>query len=124
VAFVLLTSRQNSIDWNLNFTGEPILSQVAQTIIAQLGGHRFIAMTGAKLVRMEDGLMINLPPKMKTKDRINKVIIRLDVGKDVYTVTFGRFWKLDFNPIVELDRIEAEGLRDAFERHTGLRTSL
>lgn len=36
------------------------MSQVAQTILAQLGGNKFLAMTGAKLVSTPDSLRIKI----------------------------------------------------------------
>lgn len=59
---------------------------VAKTILAQLGGHRFQVMTGAKqFVAVERGLMFALPSKL-TKLGINKVRIELDAS-DTYTMT-------------------------------------
>ena len=49
---------------------------IAQTILAQLGGNRFLAMTGARLLcDLGDGLAFNLPRGAKNK--ANKVCIRL-----------------------------------------------
>jgi hypothetical protein len=51
---------------------------IAQTIFAQLGGRRFIAMTGARnLVGGENYLMFSLPTGF-AKNRINNVRITLD----------------------------------------------
>lgn len=58
---------------------------IAQTILAQLGGNRFLAMTGARLLcDLGDGLAFNLPRGAKNK--ANKVCIRL--AGDLYRVTF------------------------------------
>ena len=51
---------------------------IAQTILAQLGGRRFIAMTGARnFICGENYLMFSLP-KGFAKDGINKIRITLD----------------------------------------------
>lgn len=64
---------------------------IANTLLAQLGGGRFIAMTGAResLALSADqhtmgGLQFSLPPSL-AKDRINKVRIFLELS-DTYKV--------------------------------------
>jgi len=58
---------------------------IAQTILAQLGGKRFLAMTGAKnLLAGEDYLAMSLPGSL-TKGRVNKIRIRL-AADDTYTL--------------------------------------
>jgi len=60
--------------------------EVANTILQQLGGNRFIVMTGAKqFVAIERGLMFALPARL-AKLGINKVRIELDPS-DTYTMT-------------------------------------
>ena len=71
-------------------------NDVAQTILQQLGGRMFIAMTGARhLTSSEGGLAFKLPSNFAT-DGINHVIIRLN-WRDTYDVTFGK----TFYPVVE-----------------------
>lgn len=54
------------------------MGNVAQTILSQLGGKRFIAMTGAdKLGAGPDYLQFKLPMNI-TKGGINKIKITLD----------------------------------------------
>ena len=60
--------------------------EVANTILQQLGGNRFIVMTGAKqFVAIERGLMFALPARL-AKLGINRVRIELDPS-DTYTMT-------------------------------------
>lgn len=99
---------------------------VAQTILAQLGGRRFIAMTGAKdFVCSEDTLTFTLPSGF-AKDGINMIKITLD-WTDTYIVEAGT---ITFRPtpkyelIQKLDMVYAEDLRSIFTRLTGLDTSL
>ena len=106
--------------------------QIAQTILEQLGGRRFIVMTGAKnLVALSDspalrgGLGFTLPAGgCFTRDRINRVFIELTPA-DLYRV---RVFKRGTGPMPhELpgrDGVYCDQLRAAFTELTGLETSL
>ena len=98
----------------------------ANTILAQLGGRRFLAMTGAEsFASSADTLSFRLPSRL-TPRRIRGVRIRLDAS-DTYTVTFLRMGtKPDFTPaiVAECSDVYAENLREVFTRETGLDTSL
>jgi hypothetical protein len=97
---------------------------IAQTILAQLGGNRFIAMTGAKCSADTRALIVKLP-------RSAVVVIELTPA-DLYKVKFGKLatmqqifkgadavkWKS------EHDNVYADSLRALFEENTGLATSL
>ena len=96
---------------------------VAQTIFKQLGGYRFVAMTGAKnLMSGENSLQFRLPSNFAT-DGINSVVITLDPS-DTYTVRFGKIRGTTYKVICELQDVYCDMLCDIFESHTGLRTSL
>ncbi|MDK9774442.1 hypothetical protein [Vibrio sp. B181a] len=59
--------------------------RIANTILAQLSGNRFIVMTGAKqFVAIEQGLMFTLPARL-AKLGINKVRVEL-AASDTYTI--------------------------------------
>lgn len=97
---------------------------VAQTILAQIGGGRFLAMTGAKDLMSFDngnGLQFRLPRFEGVK--INSVRIKLDPS-DTYTVTFGRIHGLKYTVISEHDGIYCDMLQDLFVSKTGLAVSL
>lgn len=99
------------------------MSVISDTILAQLGGSRFQAMTGAKdYVHDETSLEFSLPDH-----RINRVKITLDPS-DTYTVEFGcarkEQWIDNYTLIDRREDVYAENLREVFERVTGLRTSL
>jgi hypothetical protein len=98
--------------------------QVAQTILRQLGGNRFIAMTGARaIVATGDGLKFSIP--MRTKNRSNLVIVKL-TPMDDYIVRFERCvqpWTTS-TLISEHEMVYTDNLRDVFESETGLATSL
>ena len=99
---------------------------VAQTILAQLGGRRFMAMTGAKdFVGSDNTLTFTLPPGF-AKDGINMIKISLD-WTDTYTIEAA---KVTMRPtpkyelIQKMDLVYAENLRSIFTKLTGLDTSL
>lgn len=101
---------------------------VAHTILAQLGGNRFLAMTGARdMLRDEASLMFGLPRFKGLK--INKVRITLR-DSDAYTIEFMRLWKPrgDFVPTVDtletIEGVHAEDLARIFTDRTELETRL
>lgn len=96
---------------------------VANIILQQLGGNRFLVMTGAKnLVAGSNTLQFDLP---KTKNRANKVRITLEPS-DTYKVEYLRFSRktLDLTNISSFSDIYAENLRQNFESETGLYCTL
>jgi hypothetical protein len=99
-----------------------ITHQVAQTIAQQLGGNKFVAMTGATLVGSADSLTICL-------GRSKAVIIKLEAD-DTYTVTLhkaGRFTrKGDYiqGQTVARPDIYCDMLQATFTDLTGLLTHL
>jgi hypothetical protein len=97
--------------------------QVAGTILAQLGGRRFIAMTGAhSFSSSAEALSLRIPP---AKEGIIGVVITLTPA-DVYQVKF--FARRPFPECVRLvetcDDIYEDALQDCFTRVTGLATHL
>jgi hypothetical protein len=96
--------------------------RVANTILEQLGGRRFLAMTGAKnLIGTDDSLIFMLP--YRNGKTPNKVVITL-MPSDTYRVEFaivrgGQALLLSMH-----DDIYCDALAELFERQTGLRTSL
>ena len=99
---------------------------IAQTIFAQLGGRRFIAMTGARnLIGGENYLMFSLP-KGFAKEGINKIRITLD-WTDTYIFEALKVFpgpELKFDTIQKLDYVYAVDLEDIFTKVTGLDTHL
>lgn len=96
--------------------------EIARTILAQLGGGKFIAMTGAKnFVAMESALFFALPKFSGVK--INRVQVLL-MPDDTYTVTFFRAFGAKLTPLKIVEQVYAEDLRRVFTDATGLETSL
>ena len=100
-----------------------LMLEVAHTILAQLGGARFRAMTGAKdMIGASNALTFGLPSRFASKG-INKVRIALD-WSDRYTVTFFRIRGIKVAEVARIEGVYADQLRDVFTRETGLAVSL
>lgn len=95
-------------------------------MLAQLGGNRFIAMTGAKDFVSADNpqprLIFRLP-KSLTKSKGTHFEISL-TPDDTYTLVFFKFYN-GVRRIISVERdIYCDMLRERFTHMTGLRTSL
>lgn len=96
---------------------------VSRTILDQLGGRRFLAMTGAKdLLGSSDALMFRLPSGF-AKDGINMVKISLR-QTDTYTVEALRLGLPESKIIERMDFVYVEDLQRIFTKLTGLDTHL
>lgn len=97
--------------------------QVPQTILAQLGGSRFIAMTGAKsFVGGERTLSFHLPSKI-TKHNAKAMRITLN-DMDLYDLELLKMRKFEVTLVDKNQNIHVEDLRKTFTEMTGLDTSL
>lgn len=98
-------------------------NQIAQTILNQLGGHRFIVMTGAKnLTSSESALTFKLPNRF-AKDGINVVRITLSTA-DLYDVDFMKWRGMTQVHGKHVGGVYADQLREIFTAETGLDTSM
>src|SRR5271166_4088110 len=100
-------------------------NEVAKTILEQLGGNRFVAMTGAKhFVGDGNVLRFKLPGGSGfCKDGINYVTVKLEAS-DTYTVEFFRVRALKMKQGKRYCDVYNDQLREVFTRATGLYTSL
>jgi hypothetical protein len=101
--------------------------QIANTILQQLGGGRFITMTGARdILAIDAGLQFKMPARF-AKDGINFVKIEL-ADSDTYTMTFGKVFTSKGMPEYEEICVEplvyADALQATFTSCTGLDTHL
>ena len=95
--------------------------QVAKTILEQLGGNKFIAMTGAKnFVGSETGLSFKIGRNAKS---ISHVRIELDPS-DTYTIKFLRVRKHEVKEISSFSGVYFDSLQSVFTANTELYTSL
>lgn len=99
---------------------------VANTILQQLGGNRFVAMTGAKNLTSDgNALRFKLPARF-AKDGINAVKVTLDPS-DTYTMTF---YSQKSAPtfavkvVAEFSDVYNDNLQNIFTKATGLETRL
>jgi len=98
---------------------------VATTILEQLGGRRFLAMTGAThLAAAGTALLFTLPstPHFVCKG-INLVRVTL-TPMDTYTVEFWKRTRRGVQDVARCEDIYAENLQECFTRETGLATRL
>ncbi len=92
----------------------------ARTILEQLGGNKFIAMTGAKnLVAGITSLSFKIPQSKN----INYVKIKL-TEMDDYKLEFGKITGFDYKIIKIEDNVYFDQLQQVFTEKTGLNCSL
>jgi len=96
--------------------------EIANTILDQLGGRRFSAMTGAGNAYAGER-SVRFSIKARAKAGINRVLVEL-TGNDDYTLTFHKQRGLDCKLVQKIVGVHAEELRPMFTRVTGLETSL
>ena len=96
---------------------------IAKTILQQIGGRRFAAMTGSKdFIDMGNGLRMSLA---RNKTSANRLDIIYDAGLDLYNMRFYRrtFSKKTFEKDSEThDGIYCDMLEEMFTMVTGLYT--
>lgn len=96
-------------------------NSVAQTILAQLGGGRFVAMTGARnMVSSPDRLRMDLP---RNQSGANKFTVILEAN-DTYTLEFGSFRNMNYTVKATVSDVYADQLAEIFTARTGLYTRL
>jgi len=95
---------------------------VASIILAQLGGNRFLAMTGAKNL-LDHGNALSFRLGRGARDGINYVKVALNAD-DLYDVEFVRLRGVDSWARGEALAVHAEDLRRVFTDRTGFETSL
>lgn len=108
--------------------------RVADIILQQLGGHRFLVMTGARdLISDGDTLRMSLPQNMS---KANRLEITLDYSTDTYTMRFYKYtagrlntktWSWTEDKVVEVktvDGVYCDMLQEIFTMVTGMYTHL
>ena len=100
--------------------------QIAQTILQQLGGNKFIAMTGAKNLGFDSkGSKTTLSFKIgKNAKSINYVKVDYISGKDLYDMSFFRLRAGQLKLIKKVSSIYGDQLQKFFTKNTGLYTRL
>ena len=95
--------------------------KVAQTILTQLGGNRFITMTGSKqFIAGENFLRMRLS---RNKSGANMLKINLN-SLDTYDLEFIKVTKNDFKIVKTIHDVYNDMLQEIFTSETGLYTKL
>lgn len=96
--------------------------QVAKEILNQLGGNKFVVMTGAKnLVALENGLMFSIG--RGAKKSINKVVVKLN-SMDLYGMEFWNIRGANVKTVATAQNVYCDQLQEIFTKETGFYTSL
>jgi hypothetical protein len=100
-------------------------TSIAVTILKQLGGNKFITITGAKnLLSHGSALSFKLPSTPHyVKDGINYVKISLNV-MDTYDIEFGKIRGHSYKIITTTENVYCDDLQRIFTETTGLNTRL
>lgn len=103
----------------MNAAAQTTRLEVAETILAQLGGRQFIAMTGACNI---GGDARGLQLRFKGSKVANHLRVTLE-RNDTYTVTFSKIRGLDCREVASREMVYSDSLRTVFTAITGLYTS-
>ncbi|WP_288323742.1 hypothetical protein [Bacteroides acidifaciens] len=101
-------------------------TQVAKIILQQIGGRRFVAMTGSHdFINLGNGLRMSLS---RNKTSANRLEIIYNGGADLYNVRFYRqsinhkTFEVTIKDIKTIDGVYCDILEDIFTDVTGLYT--
>ena len=101
-------------------------NQVATIILQQIGGRRFVAMTGSHdFINLGNGLRMSLS---RNKTSANRLEIIYDEGADLYNMRFFRFsvhhepFDIKVKDIKNIEGVYCDMLEDIFTDVTGLYT--
>ena len=100
-----------------------VVMSVASIILEQLGGNRFVAMTGAsRFGSQSDSLQFRLPARF-ARDGINFVSITL-LPSDTYRMSFCSLRGTKLRTVSECSDVYCDQLQSLFTKVTGLDTHL
>jgi len=106
----------------INLVSEAMDKRQGAETLKQLGGNRFIMMTGAKHFGVgPNGMSFKIG---KNSKRVNHVTIDYDRGRDLYNMKFDWVTIKGIKNKKTLKGIYADQLQDMFTRYTGMYTSL
>ncbi len=96
--------------------------QIADTILAQLGGGRFVAMTGAKSFSFDETGALGMRIGRNSKS-INYLKISL-TADDLYTMEFKRIRGTKVTDVNTFEGVYCDMLQELFTEATGLYTHM
>lgn len=94
-------------------------ANIAAEILSQLGGRKFIAMTGATLMRDGSKLIV----KFKGSQTANLMTVSLN-SMDLYDVVISKFRGMNVKEVATIENAYADMLQPFFTKVTKLYTSL
>jgi hypothetical protein len=100
------------------------MNSISQNIYQQLGGNKFMAMTGAKNLIWSNStntLSMHLP---RNNAKAQRLCITYNSSSDLYTMTFTRSSKNSEVVTAEFDNVYGDQMGKIFAKTTGLYTSL
>jgi len=111
---------------NVTVTNQQV--EIAQTIMNQLGGRKFVAMTGAKdHVALESGVRFKIG---RNATSCNTVSIEYDASRDLYNMVFEKVsiskktFDVSRKLIKRVDGVFCDQMQAIFTEVTGMYTSL
>lgn len=96
--------------------------EIAGTILQQLGGRKFLAMTGARDLYALDGNG-GLQLSFRGSTRANKLVIKVDPD-DTYTFELWKIRGVEMKKVYECDGVYDDMLQSIFTSETGLDCTL
>ena len=95
--------------------------EIATTILNQLGGNKFIVMTGAKNIAFGNGEVTFKIGRNSGKCNHVRITLKSD---DTYKMEFINVRKMEWKTVKEFDGVYCDQLVEIFESHTGMYTKL
>lgn len=90
---------------------------IAETILSQLGGSKFIAMVGAYNLMYDKNALVF---KFKGSSKATACMITLDLGTDTYIMKFVKVMGYEIKNVAEIDDVYCDNLQHVFTSVTGL----
>lgn len=108
-----------------NSNGDTIMAtQVQKTIVEQMGGKKFMMMTGCKKLLIDgERPAVTFEIGSGAKKRIKYVKVEL-MGDDTYTMTLSKIFKFEHKILATHEGVYFDMLQDIFTQETGMYTSL
>ena len=101
--------------------------EISKEIYKQLGGNKFVVMTGSKIKcyeTLKDGVALHIGLK-RNKSKANLLIVKYNDAIDLYEMKFLKFsMKKGLESIREFENIYCDQLQELFTEVTGFYTKL
>ncbi|MGQ1934950.1 hypothetical protein [Ornithobacterium rhinotracheale] len=111
----------------MNATLENTAKVIASETLKQLGGNKFLAMTGARVqgYNAHDNGDIDLQLMLKSNiSKVKILIIKYVYALDTYEMIFYSFKNYELKEVAKFNDVYSDELQDKFTEVTGLETHL